>query len=208
MSKYFDSLMGARQRLLWAIATRRQLERWEPFVAAAVRGDFNGPQLPSADIWTAAMEHHFALVAARNLLRALELDPPSSVEVDAVMRAELIEGRDLHEHWPENMPLFNTTPRPSEPKHRSGREFAARNPRGGPYDWLAWGNHTGARLLPNVTAPGLHRLLDDVEADVLEASPSLLEFVPPRAVSPWLHQDGEWWPTGLSSTSGWSSISP
>jgi hypothetical protein len=31
---YFNEGMVNRQRLLWAIATRRQLERWEPLVAA------------------------------------------------------------------------------------------------------------------------------------------------------------------------------
>jgi hypothetical protein len=40
------------------------------------------PQLPKiadAEIWAAATEHHFALVVARHLLTALELEPPSSV---------------------------------------------------------------------------------------------------------------------------------
>lgn len=34
--EYFDQTMLNRQRLLWAVATRRQLERWEPLVAGAV----------------------------------------------------------------------------------------------------------------------------------------------------------------------------
>ena len=49
-------------------------------------------------------------------------------------------------------------------------------------------------LLPNVSAPILHELLDAVEADVLAHDAALREFVPPRAPSPWIHQDGEWWP--------------
>ena len=32
---YFSDLMVNRQRLLWTLATRRQLERWEPLVAAS-----------------------------------------------------------------------------------------------------------------------------------------------------------------------------
>jgi hypothetical protein len=184
-----------RQRLLWAIATRHQLERWESLVAADVRAGFAAPggALEGRDIWLAQIEHHFALIGARHLLHALELEPPSGVAVDTTMRAELIEGRDLHEHWRENLPVFNVWPR-GEPQRRSGREFAARNPSHGPFDWLSWSNKTGARLLPNVTAPALHQLLDDVEREVLTEDPSLSRFVPARAASPWLYQDGEWWP--------------
>ncbi len=191
---YFDDRMANRQRLLWAVATRRQLERWEPLVAADVRAGFTRSQLDGADVWAAAMEHHFALVAARNLMRALDLAPASSVSVDPTVRAELIEGRDLNEHWTENMPVFNVTPRVAQPKYPSGQNFAARNARKGPYDWLAWGNTTGALLMPNVSAPALHELLDAVEAEVIANDSSLARFVPPRAPSPWLHENGEWWP--------------
>jgi hypothetical protein len=194
---YFGELMVNRQRLLWAIATRRQLERWEPYVAASVREGFarRGGDIPSADIWAAATEHHFTLIAARNLMRALELDPASRVAIDPIMRAELIEGRNLNEHWDENMPIFNATPRPRQPAHPSGKAFAARNPRAGPYDWLAWSNTTGAQLLPHVHAPALHEVLDEVELEVLAKDDGdLSRFVPPRAPSPWLHQNGEWWP--------------
>lgn len=125
-----------RQRLLWTIATRRQLERWEPIVAAGVLGSFAKRVLDGADVWSAEIEHHFALIAARNLLHALELPPATSVPIDPTLRAELIEGRDLHEHWRENLPLFNVNPRPADPSHRSGRDFAARNPDRGPYWWL------------------------------------------------------------------------
>jgi hypothetical protein len=53
-------------------------------------------------VWAAAIEHHFTLVAARNVFRALDLQPASHVAIDPTVRNELIEGRDLHEHWPEN----------------------------------------------------------------------------------------------------------
>jgi hypothetical protein len=191
---YFDALMVNRQRLLWAIATRRQLERWEPLVAAAVRRSFERRQLDDADIWLAEIEHHFALVAARNLFHALDLPPAASVPVDPTLRSELTEGRDLHEHWRENLPVFNVTPRVAQPRYPSGKTFAARNPDRGPYSWLAWAGQTGARLLPNVSAPALHQLLDAVEAEVLSKDAALSRFVPPREPSPWLHQDGEWWP--------------
>jgi hypothetical protein len=76
---YFDDRMVNRQRLLWTIATRRQLERWEPIVATATLGSFAGRQPDSADIWSAEIERHLALVAARNLFRALALDPATGV---------------------------------------------------------------------------------------------------------------------------------
>jgi hypothetical protein len=180
--------------LIWTIATRGQLERWESLVAAWVRDGLARRQTEGAVIWTAATEHHFALIAARNLLRALDLDPATSVPVDATLRNELIEGRDLNEHWPENLPVFNVTPRVEQPPRRSGKSFAARNPTVGPYSWLSWKGKTGPLLLPNVTAFAVHELLDAVEGDVLAKRPDLRSFVPPRAPSPWIFERGNWWP--------------
>ena len=191
---YFDDLMVNRQRLLWAVATRRQLERWEPLVAASVRAGYARHPFPDADIWSAEIEHHFTLIAARNLLRALDLPPATSVPVDPTLRAELTEGRDLHEHWVENLPVFNVTPRAAQPPRRSGKEFAARNPDRGPYWWLGWNNKAGAMLLPNVSAPALHGLLDDVEAEVLSKDAALSRFVPEPEPTPWLRRNDEWWP--------------
>jgi hypothetical protein len=190
---YFNALMLNRQRLFWTVATRQQLERWEPLVAECVRRLFADRQLNDTDIWSAAIEHHFALVAARNLFRALDLAPASSVPINPTLRAELTEGRNLHEHWPENMPLFNA-PTVAQQHRRSGKTFAARNPNSNPYNWLRWTDTTGAQLLPNVPAPALHQLLDAVETEAITNDPALSAFVPPRAASPWLHQDGEWWP--------------
>jgi hypothetical protein len=191
---YFNDLMIQRQRLIWTVATRRQLERWEPLVAACLRDDFAKRKTEGAVIWTAATEHHFALIAARNLLRALDLDPATSVPVDATLRDELIEGRDLHEHWPENMPVFNVRPRVKEAPYRSGKEFAARNPTDSPYFWESFNSKTGPELLPNVPAFLLHALLDAVEADVLAKRPDLHAYVPPRAPSPWIYEQDNWWP--------------
>jgi hypothetical protein len=191
---YFDQGMVNRQRLLFAIATRRQLARWEPLVAKSVSLSFHKRELNSAEIWAAEIEHHFLLIAARNLFRALDLPPATNVSTDATLRYELIEGRDLHEHWTENVPIFNVTPRASDPPRRSGKDFAARNPDTGPYWWLGWSNKTGPKLLPNVSGPAVHELLDAVEAEVLTNDDSFREYVPPRAPSPWLHENGEWWP--------------
>jgi hypothetical protein len=142
----------------------------------------------------AELEHHFALVAARNLIHALELEPASTVPLDSTIRAELIEGRDLLEHWVDNLPVFNVSPRSKSPVRRSGRDFAARNPERGPYWWLGWSSKQGAMLMPNVPAPTLHELLDAIEAEVLADDPSFASFVPPRASSPWIRERGEWWP--------------
>jgi hypothetical protein len=90
---YFDEAAVNRERLLWALATRRQLERWEPHVAAAVRRSVEGRELDSADIWSAEIEHHFALVAARNLFRALDLRPATRVLIEATLRAEVDASR-------------------------------------------------------------------------------------------------------------------
>jgi hypothetical protein len=190
---YFDGPTVNRQLLLWTIATRRQLERWEPLVAANVATGFGGRSLTEAEIWQAAVEHHFTLIAARNLIRALDL-AATGLTVEATMRAELIEGRDLHEHWDANLPVFSTTPRVTQPTHRSGKNFAARNPNRGPYWWLGWRNKSGAMLLPHVSAPALRHLLDGVEAYVLARDPLLGAFLSEPLPSPWITSNGEWWP--------------
>jgi hypothetical protein len=192
---YFNERMINRQRLAWAVATRRQLERWEPIVAAVIRRSFAGLPPEGPDVWAAEMERHFALVAACNLLRALDL-APTSVSVDPTLRAELIDGRNLLEHWAENenMAVFNVQPRVAEPR-RSAKSFAERNPGRRPYFPLLWNSKTGAQLMPNVSAPALHELLDAAEAEVVSKDAALSRYVPARAPSPWIHQDGEWWPT-------------
>jgi hypothetical protein len=190
---YFDERMRNRQRLIWAVATRRQLERWEPIVARAVLEGFARRQLSGAEVWSAQIKHHFALVAAGNLVDALDLPPKSGVPIDPTLRAELIDGRNLHEHWREQLPVFNVSPRPEEPK-LSGKSFAARNPEKSPFWWLRWNLKAGAQLMPQVSAPQLHQLLDATEAEVLAEDAALSEYVPPRAPSPWLCENGEWWP--------------
>jgi hypothetical protein len=188
---YFGDAMVNRQRMIWTVATRRQLERWEPIVAAVVLGNFAGRQPDGATVWSAAIEHHFALVAARNLLRALKLAP--EFPVDPTLADDLTVSRNLHEHWEQHLPVFSRKPLVEEPK-RSGKRFAARNPGRSPYWWLGWNPKTGALLQPTVSAPALHELLDAVESDVIARDAALSEYVPQRAPSPWLHEKGEWWP--------------
>jgi hypothetical protein len=193
---YFGESMVNQMRLRWTIATRRQLERWEPLVATFRRDLLAGRQTDGMTIWSAWMEHHFALVAAAHLMQALTLSPASSVPIDETLRDELKQGRDLHEHWVDNMPVFNVSPPPSDPPRKSGKAFAERNPDAGnfPYWWLGWTPTAGALLQPNVSAPALHQLLDAVEEEVLADAPDLSPFVPPRAPSPWAQHEGQWWP--------------
>jgi hypothetical protein len=193
----FDALGVNRQLLIWAIATRRQLGRWEALVAANLRADLKGGQVPDALIWEAATEHHFLLIAAHHLVRTIDKLSEGEFRLDRIVHDELKEGRDLHEHWIENVPVFNVTPRPREPSHRSGKRFAARNPDRSPYSWLTWDGHAGPKILPNVPAEAVHSLVDQVEAAVIGRAPELRGFVPPRQPSPWLGEDygrDRWWP--------------
>ena len=197
---YFQGAMANRQPPLWAIATRVQLERWEPLVAANLIAGLEGSDFPDRLIWQAETEHHFLLIAGRNLLRAIDVTDTETY-VDPVVRSELVEGRDLHEHWPENMPLFNVTPRVGSPTHRSGKAFAARNPDTGPYSWLSWDSLAGPLVLPNVPASSMHALVDEVEAVVMERDPLLSRFLLERQRSPWLgpdHGSDRWWPRPVS----------
>ena len=188
---YFSPLMLNRQLLSRSMATRLQLDRWEALVAENLRYELRGDHSPGTLIWQAQFEHHFCLVAAAHLLRALDM-AGQPITVNATLAAEINEGRDLHEHWDENMPVFNLMPRTKAPSHKTGKSFAARNPRRGPYWWLGWDNTVGPKLLPNVPAAALYALLDDVESHVLHDDPDMARFILPRSESPWLGAD--WWP--------------
>ena len=190
----FDRRGIDRQLLIWALATRRQLERWEPLVAANLRAQSSGPPFSDVLIWQAATEHHFLLIAARRLITAIEMS--KGIPIDRTIREELKEGRDLHEHWKDNAPVFMVTPRRAEPPRKSGKSFAARNPKRGPYWWLGWNNQDGPMILPNVPAHAVHELVDRVEAAVIKREPSFARFPTPQP-SPWLgEQYGKdlWWP--------------
>ena len=193
---YFDESMVNRQLLLWAIATRRQLERWEPLVAARLRAGYGGPPFPDELIWEAEIEHHFLLIAARNLIHAIDL-PGADIAIEEPIRLELVEGRDLNEHWRENLPVFLVSPRREEPRYPSGQRFAKRNPERSPYWWLGWNSTDGPTVLPNVPARAVHELIDRVEAAVIARDSGLKRLVPLRQPSPWLGEDAgqdRWWP--------------
>jgi hypothetical protein len=193
---YFDDRGVSRQRLIWTVATRQQLEVWEALVAENVRLSFANRTLDGAEIWQAAIAHHFALIAACNLIRAIDVGDSAEIAVDAVLRAELVEGRNLHEHWVANLPVFKVTPRKEEPR-LSGKTFAERNPDRSPYGWLGWSGITGAMLLPNVSASALHDVLDRVQAHVLASGEGWETYLAPRRERPWIHDEEKgWWPLG------------
>src|SRR5437868_1691407 len=143
---YFASSMPPRQSLVWASAVRRQIGRWEPLVAKhtlmAIEPNLVPPPatrttMTCAEHCQGETERHLLLVAAWNMLQAAELlrAPPN---LDGSVKDELRQARGLVEHWRENMPVLNVTPRPRQPRHSTGKAFASRNPRAGPYSWWSW----------------------------------------------------------------------
>jgi hypothetical protein len=200
---YFDN-MAERQVVVWAFAVRRQLERWEPHVAKYTLMGLQRQQKPPPDdpvtmntheYWEGETEHHLLLIACRNLLVALELldQPPS---LDPIVAAELKESRDLNEHWTENMPVFQVGPeRPGQPKYPSGKKFAKRNPRHGPYCWWAWDGNLGPRVTPNVPATQVHELVEISIAAASATKPEFGDGIAPPAARPWIipMAPGEWW---------------
>jgi len=202
---YFD-MMTERQPLIWATALRRQLERWEPLVALHTLAGLQKSQKPVPEhqvcpslleIWEGESEHHFLLMAAGQLLKALAmLDNPPIIE--DIVALELRESRDLNEHWEDNMPVFNVSPtRPTDPPRSSGKRFATRNPKNGPYCWWAWDGNQGPLVTPNVTATQVHELVDVAIAACNAARPEdPIEF-PDAKPRPWYipTKEGElWWP--------------
>jgi hypothetical protein len=195
VSDYFNRGGSTRQVLLWTVAARVQLERWEGLLSDWIGRELIEQPFPDRDIWRTQYEWHFCLIAARNLLGALDLlDPPEPV--DQTLRDEIIEVRDLNEHWKENMPVFNVKPQQLTPSRKSGKAFLARNPKDGPYGWFNWTSNRGPELTPNVPAAALRELLDRVQARVLNESPDMARFIPPPAEPPWVDDPGRvgWWP--------------
>lgn len=185
--------------VVWAGATRRQLERWEPLVAwdwlVRNQGNMVHPPDPPIEmsltnVFRAQTEHHFLLIAAGQLVKALRmLDPPPVL--DSTVADELTEARDLNEHWENNQPVFNVAAvqpdgppkRIREPSYRSGKRFAERNESAGPYCWWAWNGRDGPLITPNVPATAIHDLVATALDLVTIANVEV--FIPPAADRPW-----------------------
>ena len=194
--RYFDEpVMQRRQVLLWAVAARRQLDRWEPLVIEHLNRLYKDrPSITPERIWQGEAEHHFAIVAFDHMLEALKLWP-NSVVMPPVVRDEMAEVRDLATHWIDNMPIFNSRPRPREPTHNTGKAFAARNPKQSPFNWWSWNSGRGALLTPHVSASDAREAIRAVQEAVLAEDPELAPYVPPKVPPAWLPDaDGNWWP--------------
>ncbi len=166
-------------------------------MAANMKAEFGGPPFERALIWQAEIERHFLLIAARNLIRAIDDLGTLQIPIEPTLSAELVDGRNLHEHWDENMPIFNVTPRPAEPTHGSGKNFAKRNPDRSPFSRLNWNSTEGAMVLPKVPASVMYEIVDRVEEAVTEKDATLRRFILDPAPSPWLgetHGSDRWWP--------------
>lgn len=185
-----------REVLVWVLATRRQLDRWERLVASLLRSHLGGRRAPSREVWEAQSERHLALVAAAHVRRAVGL-PGWTGDVDTDVLDVLGDLRNTVEHWDENLPVFAITPRQDDPPRPSGRRLAEEQPEGFPFSMFAWNGSEGPVLWPGVPASTVREVLDRLEAHVLSHAQDLRRFVPPREPSPWLGDlagDDRWWP--------------
>lgn len=194
---YFEGIGGLRQMVLWTVATRQALERWESSVASAIHFElYEQHKPPGRLVWLAEIDRHFTFVAAHNLIRAVRLIG-LEVKVDEDLEAAVTQHRHLLEHWDENMPVFNVEPREVEPRYRSGKEYALANPSTTPYGSIRWNSSDGPTLGSDITAAHLHAFLDDAQARAVVQHPGLEDYIPERRRSPWLGEEagsGRWFP--------------
>lgn len=199
--EYFDPYVRVLKVLFWAKATQIQMERWEPLVAQNLASELQkSTPKPATDIiWRIDIERHFVLVAAAQLISALKF-AQFAVQAPAEMAAQIEAGRDLNEHWQDNMPIFNTHPRTGTPPRDSGKAFAASNPRSGPYGGWNWHSNFGPLVLPKVPASRLQDLVQRVKERAVADSPNLGDFVHEWQASPWVGGDdpnNRWYPRSL-----------
>lgn len=190
---------SARQREVayWAQSAQVQLDKWEALAAQDMRDEFYSDIEDDSKAWRVPMEEHFALIAAAQLICAMQF-ASCPVHIDETVRVEIPAGRDMREHWSDNMPFFNQKHRPGEPKRKSGQEFAKRNPKASPYWSARWDNGVGLKLLPNVPVGDVRRLIVAAKRWIEEVQPMLTRFFTEPEPSPWTGGDGpdRWWPTG------------
>jgi hypothetical protein len=124
-SDYFSERSVARAVMSWAEAVELQLDRWEALVAQFVLTKLAKEDLPAPVIWQTQFERHFCLIANANLVKALRL-MGNPLRVEKEMANELVESRDLQEHWPENMPIScSYRGRPSRNSHPARGSLSA-----------------------------------------------------------------------------------
>lgn len=193
---YFSPHVVHREVLVWVLATRRQLDRWETLVASLLRSHLRGRREPSREVWEAQTERHLALVAAAHIRRAVGL-PGWTGDIDTKVLDVLGDLRNTLEHWDENLPVFSISPKQDDPPRPSGRRLAEGQPEGFPFSMFAWNGTEGPVLWPGLPASTVREVLDRLEAHVLSQAKDLRRFVPAREPSPWLGESAgadRWWP--------------
>jgi hypothetical protein len=192
-----DHTTQDRQLLLWVIATRRQIRRWEIVLARWLRTTLSGDHTPTpSDVWQAQIEWHLALVAANNVVRAVANSAGRIQPLPDDMATDIRNHRDLQEHWDEQWPAFYDRRNPG-PLKRSGKSFASRHPGGDPYWWLGWTSDGGPTLGPGLRVEALNKELDRLQVEVLQSNPDLEQYVAPIEDSPWASDHlSRWWPRG------------
>jgi hypothetical protein len=191
-----DDVMQDRQVMFWLLGARRQLRTWEVCVAEHARLGLTNEDASGRLVWSAQLAHHMALVAAGNLLRALDNAEDRYTAMPERMAQEVVVLRNLHEHWDEQWPSFYDAQNPG-PLKRSGQQFATLHPGRSPYWALGWTSDGGPSLGPGLPAEALHDYLNELQAEVLVVAPTLAAFDGPIEPSPWMGRSAgrdQWWP--------------
>jgi hypothetical protein len=191
-----DDVMQDRQVMFWLLGARRYLRTWEVCVAEHVRLGLTNEDASGQLVWSAQLAHHMALVAAGNLLRALNNAEDRYTAMPEPMAQEVVVLRNLHEHWDEQWPSFYDARNPG-PLQRSGQQFAMLHPGRSPYWALGWTSEDGPSLGPGLDAKALHGYLNELQAEVFIVAPNLAAFDGPIEPSPWMGQSAgrdQWWP--------------
>jgi hypothetical protein len=196
---YFDDPTRVNRWVLsWAVTARRQIDAWERTLADVAQRQLRHEPVDPSLLLTLEADHHLALLAVGNLIRAIRLGT-GDYGMTQDLSDRLIEARDLWEHWDANMPVFLGGE--GEPPRPSGKRFAARHPGVSPYDPGSWHSSSGPQLARGVPASEVHAVLDSIERAICEAEPHAAELIPARGPSPWMDDAEEvahrWFPRGF-----------
>ena len=198
-----DSYIGEKRSILiWVGAAIQQLHVWETALATDFVRSWKKEPADGRVLWNIYIHHHFLIVALNHMLTALDAATGKGIyhiKIDPTVRAEIRETRDLLEHWKENAPIFNTHPRPKQPKHPSGKNWANRNPPPArPYSAIRWDNKAGPRITPNITSAAIWDILNKIISDLRATDGAKWDaFLPEPQPRAWLEHEAPskgWWP--------------